>query len=79
MATYRHPVTGVELNVITIRKAKPRAGAERETVLLLDAAGEHEHIIAAMLGTNQGRIADILKEEKGRGDAAPPTTQPTLL
>lgn len=83
MATYRHPVTGVELNEITIRRTKPSAGAERKTVLLLAAAGETEHIIAAMFGTNQGRIADILGEEKGKGvgkgKSRKPDDQPDLF
>lgn len=79
MATFKHPITGVELNVITVRKTKPRGADERKTVLLLDAAGEHEHIIAAMFGTNQGRIADILTEEKGKGKSGKSAAQPDLF
>lgn len=81
MATFLHPVTGVKLNVIEIRKSKPRGKAERETVMLLLKAGETEHIVAAMFGTNQGRINDIIKEEEGKGGgkAKKSSTQPALF
>lgn len=62
MATFRHPVTGVELNVVTVRRAHLTGEAELETVRLLRADGEPKHIIAAMFGINQGRISEAFPD-----------------
>ncbi|WP_411839230.1 hypothetical protein [Paracoccus sp. ME4] len=60
MATFKHPRTGVELNEITIRRQHLDPD-EVTTVLLLSQAGEEQHIIAAMLGINPGRVNTIVK------------------
>lgn len=61
MSTFRHPTTGVELNEINVRRPHLTED-EIETARLLRASGEAQQIIAAMLGTNQGRIAEALGE-----------------
>lgn len=60
MAITTHPKTGVELNVID-RHRRRLDEAEAETARLLRKAGHKVQDIAAMLGTNQGRVMDAIK------------------
>lgn len=60
MATFRHPENGVLLNVISVKRPRKLSELEAETVRLLRRDGHKLQDIAAMLGTNQGRVADIL-------------------
>jgi hypothetical protein len=55
MATFFDPETGVELNVIQKRRSNLDE-IEQETARRLRARGEKVQDIAAMLGTNQGRV-----------------------
>lgn len=64
MATFNHPVTGVSLNVITIKRTHLN-DSEAETTRLLHQEGHPQHIIAAMLGTNQGRVNEALGTAEG--------------
>jgi hypothetical protein len=70
MATKKHPVTGVPLNVIDLHRAALDE-AEQETAKLLRAQGYKVQDIAAMLGTNQGRVIDAIgatgRIEEGQG------------
>lgn len=50
MATIRHPVTGVELNSIDIRRSAPLTEAEHRTARLLIAEGHQRWAVAGMLG-----------------------------
>lgn len=59
MAMLRHPVTGVFLNRLEIHR-KSLDDLEQVTARLLRRDGHTCHDIAAMLGTNQGRIAEAL-------------------
>lgn len=59
MATFRHPVTGVVLNQLDVHRKRLNA-AERETARQLRRQGHKIHDIAAMLGTNAGRIAPVV-------------------
>lgn len=55
MSTFRHPVTGVVLNIIDVKR-KSLNEEEAETARLLRKEGHKVQDIAAMLGTNQGRL-----------------------
>lgn len=70
MAVFRHPETGVLLNVIELHRAR-LSEAEAETAKRLRADGHKVQDIAAMLGTNQGRIQDALGPTGKIGDAGP--------
>lgn len=59
MAITTHPKTGVQLNVIDLHRSR-LDDAEAETARLLREAGHKVQDIAAMLGTNQGRIMDAI-------------------
>ncbi|RNF32929.1 hypothetical protein [Paracoccus methylarcula] len=65
MATFRHPVTGELLNRIEVRNTHLNE-KQIETVRLLHQGGEDQHIIAAMLGINQGRINDVVGNPRDR-------------
>jgi hypothetical protein len=60
MAMIRHPITGVEINEISVTRPRKLDDAEAETARLLRADGHKVQDIAAMLGTNQGRVQDVL-------------------
>ncbi len=60
MAMIKHPTTGVEINVLSITRPRKLDEAEAETARLLRAAGHKVQDIAAMLGTNQARVQDVL-------------------
>ncbi|WP_423211559.1 hypothetical protein [Paracoccus yeei] len=73
MATYRHPVTGVLLNHITVQRSS-LSEQEQATARLLHRQGYTQQRIAAELGTNQGRVNEALdRPPKGKtqGDQAP--------
>lgn len=71
MATWKHPVTGITLNVIEIRRPA-LSEIEAETARRLRAGGEAIQYIAAMLGTNQGRVAEALgKDPRGLEEREP--------
>ncbi|SEI09974.1 hypothetical protein [Paracoccus alkenifer] len=74
MATFRHPVTGVLLNEISVVRPRKLSEMEAETARLLRQQGLKLQDITAMLGTNQGRVADVLwPGRRGNGD------QPVLI
>ena len=60
MATTIHPLTGVELNEITIQR-KALTEIEAVTVHVLHRQFDDQDIIAHKLGTNQGRVSEVLK------------------
>lgn len=62
MATLRHPVTGVFLNRLDLHR-KSLDELEQVTARLLRRDGHKLQDIAAMLGTNQGRIAEALADD----------------
>ena len=64
MATFVHPETGVSLNIIDIHRPALDDAAVK-TVHLLRAEGHDIHEIAAMLGTNPGRVAEALGPHGG--------------
>ena len=55
-------VSSLELNQITARRAS-LSFREAIAVWLMKWSGDHNHIIAAKLGINQGRIAEVLTEK----------------
>lgn len=59
MPTKRHPVTGVVLNELAVRR-KSLAPSEAVTAALLRREGHKLHDIAAMLGTNAARVVEAL-------------------
>ena len=77
MATMRHPKTGVELNMITVRKTH-LTEEEEETARLLRAEGDDYHIIAAKFGINQGRIAELLGGGGEPPGPPPPSPQTSM-
>lgn len=73
MATYRHPATGVELNVIDVKRPRKLTKAEAQTARMMRASGMKVQDIAAELGTNQGRVQDVFDAE---GSASSPPAAP---
>lgn len=59
-------VSSFDLNQITTRRAS-LTFEEAVAVWLMKWAGDHNHIIAAKLGINQGRIAETLHERLHTG------------
>ena len=55
-------ISSLELNQIDARRAS-LSFEEAVAVWLMKWAGDHNHIIAAKLGINQGRIAEVLTEK----------------
>lgn len=78
MAMHKHPVTGVPLNRLGLRR-KSLDEAEKETVRLLRHAGHKMQDIAAMLGTNQGRVAEAIEESGNSAEDPPDEDQPLLI
>lgn len=68
MATYKHPITGVELNIIDIDRASLDE-VEAVTVHILNFEGHDQDAIASRFGTNQARISDVLKGRTHTGAA----------
>ena len=60
MSTYRHPITGVELNDIDVKNAA-LGPQEAVTVHILSQEGKDRTTIAHMLGTNPARIIEVVK------------------
>lgn len=65
MATYYHPETGVLLSHITVQRSS-LDDKEAATARLLYQQGLKQQHIAAMLGTNQGRVNEALGHGNGR-------------
>lgn len=61
MTTFRHPITGVDLNVIT-RHREALNDAEVLTVHIMNLQGVAQHVIAHHLGVNPGRVNEALKD-----------------
>ena len=59
-------VSSIELNQIVARRAS-LTFEEAIAVWLMRWSGDHNHIIAAKLGINQGRIAEVLTEKLHTG------------
>lgn len=66
MATYRHPATGVELNVIDVKRPRKLTKAEAQTARMMRASGMKVQDIAAELGTNQGRVQDVFEADDAK-------------
>ncbi|MEJ6397021.1 hypothetical protein [Yoonia sp. 208BN28-4] len=62
MATTTHPLTGVKLNRIYIKR---KALSERDavTAIILRHKGTHYQDIAQMLGTNTHRLGEVFRGE----------------
>lgn len=65
MATYRHPITGVELNTIAVKR-KALDFEDAVTAHIMRARGVNFAEIAHQLGTNPARVGEVL-----RGDMHP--------
>jgi len=59
-------VSSLDLNHIVARRAS-LTFEEAIAVWLMKWSGDHNHIIAAKLGINQGRIAEVLTEKLHAG------------
>ncbi|PTX37183.1 hypothetical protein IQ03_05285 [Gemmobacter caeni] len=68
MAMIRHPITGVEINEISITRPRNLTEDEARTARILRAEGHKVQDIAAMLGTNQGRVHAALGSAPAAGD-----------
>lgn len=64
MATEKHPITGVELNVISIHRAALN-DKEQLTAHILHLQNEDQHVIAHKLGINSGRVSETMKGNEG--------------
>jgi hypothetical protein len=62
MATFYHPITGVELNSIEVKRPNLTKD-EAITAHVLRMNGHKIQTITAMLGTNQGRVMSALNGE----------------
>lgn len=62
MATQPHPITGVELNPITIER-KALNFDEAVTAHLLRKRGTKYNHVAQLLGTNTHRVGEVLRGE----------------
>lgn len=72
MAIERHPLTGVFLNVISVRrKALDRDDAL--TAVLLRQQGDAYHVVAQKLGTNTHRLGKVFRGEAHQGVIAEAT------
>lgn len=63
MATIPHPLTGVELNELTVRRASLGSKAAL-TACILRLQGWKWQDIAAALGTNTHRLGEVFRGEK---------------
>ena len=54
------------LNTISVKRASLN-DQEAIAVWLLRWSGDKQHVIAAKLGTNSGRVADVLTEKTHQG------------
>ena len=70
MATFKHPKTGVLLNHITVQRSS-LDDAEATTARLLYRQGHKQHLVAAMLGTNQGRVNEALDADGAEESGVP--------
>ncbi|MTH79398.1 terminase gpP N-terminus-related DNA-binding protein [Paracoccus aestuariivivens] len=75
MATFRDPETGVLLNHITVQRSS-LGEPERAVARSLYRRGYKQQHIAAMLGTNQGRVNEALDCGGARGNGI---VQPSLF
>lgn len=78
MATFEHPETGVLLNHITVQRSSLDE-QEARTARLLYRQGLKQQHIAAMLGTNQGRVNEALDEANGGRGAPGANSQGSLF
>lgn len=78
MATFRYPETGVTLNRIEVHRPN-LDDAEAETARLLRRDGHSLQDIAAMLGTNQGRVHEVLGSTGRHGRSDDSGMQPPLF
>ena len=72
MATYRQPITGVELNPIAIER-KALSFDEAVTAHILRRRGTKYNHVAQLLGTNTHRVGEVL-----RGDVHPKAAEVAL-
>lgn len=79
MATFKHPVTGVLLNRIDIMRPRNLSDDEAETARLLRKQGHKVQDITAMLGTNQGRVHQVLGITGRQGGTNRDDSQPPLF
>lgn len=62
MATTQHPITGIELNPITIER-KSLSYRDAVTAWLLRMSGEKYNHVAQYLGTNTHRLGEVFRGE----------------
>lgn len=62
MATERHPITGVELNRIEVRRPALDF-QDAVTAIILRQRGEDYQVIAQKLGTNTARLGEVFRGE----------------
>lgn len=62
MATIKHPITGIELNPITIER-KSLTYEEAVTAFVLRKRGAKYNHVAQMLGTNTHRVGEVFRGE----------------
>ena len=66
MATYTHPVTGVEINPIIVER-KSLTFDDAVTAHIMRMQGVKYNIIAHHLGTNTHRLGEVFRGEKHIG------------
>lgn len=62
MAITKHPLTGVSLNTIEVRR-KALDFDDAVTAIILRQQGVEYHVIAQMLGTNTHRLGEVFRRE----------------
>ena len=72
MATIRHPITGIELNEITIRRKRLNID-EAVTAHIMRQQGATFTDVVQKLGTNANRVGEVF-----RGDAHPDAAMKAL-
>ena len=66
MATIKHPITGIELNPITIER-KSLSYREAVTAWMLRLSGVKYNHVAQFLGTNTHRLGEVFRGEVHSG------------
>lgn len=66
MATFTHPITGIEINPVFIER-KALSFDEAVTAHVMRMQGVKYNIIAQQLGTNTHRLGEVFREEKHAG------------
>jgi hypothetical protein len=67
MASYKHRITGVILNEMSVERTSIDTPDEAYTIHILRNEGKSIHTIAQMFGINQGRVSDVCKGRTFKG------------